>query len=219
MRRRVLVCSLAMLLVAGPARAQQAPGGQTPQEPKREPNVGGETLEFGTALAGFGVLIFPSNSTASHQPHGYLFDAAAAWNIQKHVGVEFDFAWALQRKETTSISGVTPATTIASPNMLFYTGNVVFNPLGHKRRLVPYAEVGAGATSVLAAEPDFGIPANSTHFTTSVGGGLRWFILRGFGFRGDYRFMPISGVPDSALAGVVAIRHVQRVYGAFLITF
>jgi hypothetical protein len=73
--------------------------------------------------------------------------------------------------------------------------------------------------SVLAAEPDFGIPANSTHFISSFGGGLRWFIARNVGVRGDYRYMPISGVPDPTLPGVVAIRHVQRVYGALVITF
>jgi hypothetical protein len=176
--------------------------------------VGAGKVEIDSALLGGGVLILPSSAP---QPHGYLLDVATAANLTKRIGVEGDFAWSIRREQVVSLSGASAVLT-ATPHMLFYTANIVLNPLGHERRLVPYAEFGIGGMSVLSAPPTFGIESSSTHVEGNAGAGIRWFILPHWGARADYRYIFIGGVGDAPI-GVEAIRHAQRLYGAVVLTF
>jgi hypothetical protein len=73
----------------------------------------------------------------------------------------------------------------------------------------------AAAQEVVGAER---IEIGSAIF--SAGGGVRWFPIRHWGFRGDYRLMRIvrdetGPVPD----GARIVRSAHRLYGAFVMTF
>jgi opacity protein-like surface antigen len=200
--RAFMLCAVALLVIPTMAFGQET--------------IGAGKVELDSALLGGGLLLFPSNG--AQPPHGYVFDFAAAANLTRRIGVEGDLAWAMSRRQTLALSGAGPIEQ-HSPNMLFYSANVILNPIGHVHRLVPYAELGAGALTVLAAPSTFGIAGDTTHLAVNLGAGLRWFIIPHWGVRGDYRYVVITGVPDSAIVGVVPIRHAQRLYGALVLTF
>ena len=192
----------AILVTAGVARAQEAGAGR---------------VEVDSALLGGGTLFIPS---AAPRSIGYVFDAAANVNVSRRVGVEGDFAWAMSRQHTVGLAGVAP-TAVRTPNMLFYTANVIFSPFGHGRRFIPYAEFGGGALGVLggSASDSFGLAPGSTHLIANIGGGVRWFPIPHWGVRGDYRYIAVRNTAPPGGIGVVPVGHVQRLYGALVLTF
>lgn len=200
MTRRMVMCWLAMLLTASVASAQE--------------NLGAGKVEIDSALLGGGVLILPGNQP---QPKGYVLDVAAAANLTRHVGLEGDFTWSMSRREAVSLAGTAPALE-ETPNMLFYTGNVIYNPFGKNHPLVPYVELGGGGMTVRDTPTPFGLAGGSTHATANLGGGLRWFIIPHWGARADYRYIAIAGA-STPTVGVTPIGHVQRLYGALVLTF
>ena len=202
MVRRVLGVLAVTLLTASAAAAQE--------------RNGAGRIEIDGALLGGGVLWLP---TATPLPRGYVFDAAVTANVNRWIGLEGDFAWSLGRSQTV---GVNFNPTIEhTPSLLFYTGNLIYNPFGHDRPLIPYVEVGGGAVSVLSAEnpPAFGLALSSTHLGGNVGGGFRWFIMPHWGVRIDYRYILIRNGDSAAILGAPPIDHAQRVYGAVILTF
>lgn len=64
------------------------------------------------------------------------------------------------------------------------------------------------------------MPNNQTYFTSNVGGGARWFPVRHWGVRGDYRYIMIH---NSTAAPVFFAqqtdRHANRGYGSLVLTF
>jgi hypothetical protein len=202
MARTPLLLLAAILVTSGVALAQEAGAGR---------------VELDSALLGGGTLFIPS---AAPRSVGYVFDAAANLNVSRRIGLEGDFAWAMSRQHTVGLTGVAPAT-VRTPNMLFYTANVVFSPLGHRRKFIPYAEVGGGALGVLggSASDSFGLTPDSTHLIANAGGGARWFPISHWGVRGDYRYIAVRNPAPPAGIGVVPVGHMQRVYGALVLTF
>jgi hypothetical protein len=199
MHQRWLIYPAAIILSAGVAHAQET--------------LGAGRVEIDSALLGGGVLVLPADQSHAR---GYVFDLATTVNVLPRVGLEADFAWAMGRSRTLALPG-SPLQTLETPGMLFYTGNIIYNPRGHEHALVPYAELGWGAASVLDAPDTFGLESNSTHLVANVGGGLRWFIVPHWGARADYRYIAIPN--GHAAAGVTPIRHAQRLYGALVFTF
>lgn len=200
MTRRILMCGLAWLLSSGVASAQE--------------KLGAGRIEIDSALLGGGVLILPANQP---QPKGYVLDVAAALNVTRHVGLEGDFTWSMSHREVVTIAASLP-TLAETPTMLFYSGNVILDPFGKDHPLVPYVDIGAGGMSVRSTPTPFGLDADSAHFAANAGAGLRWFIIPHWGARVDYRYIAIAGA-STAAAGVTPIGHVQRVYGALVLTF
>jgi opacity protein-like surface antigen len=151
---------------------------------------------------------------------GYVLNVAATANVDRWFGIEGDFAWAMSRQQALTLYGSASANQ-RSPNMLFYTGNLVISPAGHHHKLVPYAELGGGAVSVLDTSQTgaFGLAADSTHLTFNVGGGVRWFPMPHWGVRADYRYIGIDNANPPTTPGVAPIRHAQRLYGALVLTF
>jgi hypothetical protein len=174
-------------------------------------------VEIDSALLGGGTLFIPS---AAPRSVGYVFDVATNLNVSRRVGIEGDFAWAMSRTHTTGLSGLAPAS-VRTPNMLFYTGNVLFSPLGHGRSFIPYVELGGGALSALGGSPSdsFGLASDSTHLTANLGGGVRWFPMPHWGVRGDYRYIAIRNENAPVAIGVVPVGHMQRLLGALVLTF
>jgi hypothetical protein len=202
MRRTSLMVVAALFVTSGVALAQEGGAGR---------------IEIDSALLGGGTLFIPS---AAPRSIGYVFDAALNLNVSRRVGVEGDFAWAMSRQHTVGLTSVVPAT-VRSPNMLFYTANVLFSPLGHTRNFIPYVEVGGGALQALGGSPSdsFGLAPDSTHLIANVGGGARWFPIPHWGVRGDYRYIVVRNPAPPAGLGVVPVGHLQRVYGALVLTF
>jgi hypothetical protein len=200
--RTSLTFVAAILVTSGVALGQEAGAGR---------------VEIDSALLGGGTLFIPS---AAPRSIGYVFDAAANLNVSRRLGVEGDFAWAMSRQHTVGLTGVAPAT-VRSPNMLFDTANVIFSPLGHGRNFIPYAEFGVGALEVLGGSPSdsFGLAPDSTHLIANIGGGARWFPIPHWGVRGDYRYIAVRNPAPPTGIGVVAVGHLQRVYGALVLTF
>jgi hypothetical protein len=183
----------------------------------QENGVGAGRIEIESALLGGGALFMPSSG-----PHstGYVFDVAGTANVNNRLGLEGDFAWAMTRRQEPAFSGVSVPNE-RTPNMLFYTGNLVISPGGHDHHVVPYLEFGGGGLTVLdtSTTGGFGLAGNSTHWIASAGGGFRWFPLPHWGVRVDYRFIGIRNAGFAAPAGVTAVGHAHRVLGALVITF
>lgn len=197
-RKLVLLC-LALILVPRVASGQE--------------RNGAGKVEIDSALLGGGLLILPSGL----QPRGYVLDIGLAYNVKRQFGFEGDFTWAMSHSQTTSLTGPAP-TEEQTPNMLFYTGNVMYNPFGHDRPLIPYLEVGGGAVSVVGSSANFGL-ASTTHLAANLGGGIRWYIMPHWGARADYRYIAIQNNNAPAILGVAPIHHAQRLYGALVVTF
>jgi len=192
----------ATLLTSGVALAQEAGAGH---------------VEIDSALLGGGTLFIPS---AAPRSVGYVFDVATNLNVSRRIGIEGDFAWAMSRTHTTGLTGIAPAS-VRTPNMLFYTANVIVSPLGHGRSFIPYAELGGGALSALGGSPSdsFGLASDSTHLTANIGGGMRWFPMPHWGVRIDYRYIAIRNASPPDAFGVVPVGHMQRLLGALVLTF
>ena len=109
-----------------------------------------------------------------------------------------------------------------TPNVLLYTGNVLFNPWGSDRPVVPYVSGGIGALTTLdgADANTYGLAGKTTYLVGSAGAGVRWFPIRHWGARADYHFIGIkndrSGVSGP---GRRVMRTAHRVYGALVLTF
>jgi len=203
MTRKLVSIAVMMLLTSGAAYAQEL--------------VGAGRIEIESALFGGGALFMPSSG-----PHstGYILDAAATANVGRRLGLEGDFAWAMTRRQGVPIDSSTLPNQ-RTPNMLFYTGNLVVSPLGHRHPFVPYLEFGGGAMSVLdtSTTGGFGLEGHTTHLVATAGGGIRWFPIPHWGMRADYRFIGIRNDSFPATTGVIPIHHAQRVFGALVITF
>jgi hypothetical protein len=202
MTRTSLMFLGATLLISGAAFGQEAGAGH---------------IEIDSALLGGGTLFIPS---AAPRSVGYVFDAALNMNVSRRFGIEGDFAWAMSRQHTVGLAGVAPAT-VRSPNMLFYTANIIISPLGHSRKFIPYVEFGGGALQVLggSASDSFGLAPDSAYLIANIGGGARWFPIPHWGVRGDYRYIAIRNANPPVGIGVVPVGHVQRLYGALVLTF
>jgi outer membrane protein with beta-barrel domain len=159
-----------------------------------------------------GALFFTENSDASAPSFGnYQFGGAFTYNLNRFIGVE---------GEVTSSIGISQSldfgypSTVRTPDVLSYTGNVVFNvPSGSS--VVPYVTGGVGGLSLFSREA-FGIDQTETLFATNVGGGVKWYAGR-WGLRGDYRFLAVPSKDETSAFFGNDARYGHRVYGAVML--
>ena len=206
MTGKSIAVAVAILLAASAASGQEV--------------IGARRTEIDTAIFGGGVMFTPSPNVGDPQSGSYVLSGAVTRNINRWIGMEGDLGWAMGRRQALAFYGAAPPDQ-KTPNMLVYSGNLVYNPGGRDRAVVPYAEAGLGALTVLSA-PDtvnFGLSANSTHATANFGGGIRWFPIAHWGVRGDYRYMTIRGADAPARVGQQEVRSAHRLYGAVVLTF
>jgi len=141
----------------------------------------------------------------------YDFGGALAWNFTRVVGVEGELARSIGIKQYLADVLIRETT----PNMLSYSGNVVFNAPG--RRLVPYWTVGVGGLSVYS-RPALGIARDRTFVTGNAGGGVKWYSAGGrWGLRGDYRFMAVRSNRRASDFFGEDKRYANRIYGGVVI--
>jgi hypothetical protein len=163
--------------------------------------------------AGGGALYFTENDTEP-EFHNITMGAAVAYNINRFLGIEGEFAAALGYSQDVRFGGRTNDE--ATPNMLNYAASVVVAlPAGLLR---PYASGGIGGLTMLERE-EFDVADNQTFLTGNVGGGLKWYAPNGrWGVRGDYRFVMVREKNDApAFFGNVG-RYGHRIYGGVIIT-
>jgi hypothetical protein len=178
MRCRMLVSAFAMLFVAASAHAQETGGGAG-------------RIEIG-AFPGGGMFLTESSNGNEPDFGNYALGASFTLNLNRWVGIEGEGGGTLGIRQNFRV-GPTTFADRRTPNMWSYSGNLVVNPGGSDRSLVPYATGGIGGLTMCPCgdAETLGISKYETYLAGNVGGGLKWFSTRHFGVRGDYRFFMI----------------------------
>jgi hypothetical protein len=174
-----------------------------------------------SAAPGGGVFFMESTGAQEPQFKSYALNGSITFNANRWVGFEGDFGFAIGVRQNLTFGG-TDLVDQKTPHLFGYSGNVIVNPMGSDRALVPYAAAGLGGMTILNTNDAeaLGIMKNETYLMTNVGGGLKWFAARHWGVRGDYRLMVIRD-KDTApeFFGRQELRYGHRVYGALLLTY
>jgi outer membrane beta-barrel protein len=175
-------------------------------------------------VAGFPIGgMFFTGSTNDQEPKfdNYALGAAFTYNFTRYIGVEGEFGNSVGVHQNITF-GDTVLTDQRSPSMYAYTGNIVYNPIGNARVVVPYLTGGAGGMTLREKSDihNLGVTDNTSYFTGNAGGGVKWFAHRYFGLRGDYRLVMVN---DKATApeffGRQERRYGHRIYGGLLFTY
>jgi hypothetical protein len=151
----------------------------------------------------------------------YALGAAFTYNLNRYFGLEGEFGNAVGvHQKITFRDNV--LTNQRSPSLWAYTGNVVVNPMGNDRIIVPYATGGLGGMTLREKDDihTLGVIHNTTYLAGNVGGGVKWFAHRYFGLRGDYRLVMVndrSTAPE--FFGRHEVRYGHRIYGGLLFTY
>jgi hypothetical protein len=202
MTRKLLVFAIATFATAGAASAQE---------------VGAGRVEIGCAVFGVGGLFMEAATPTEPSFNKYVFGGSVTFNLNRHFGLETDLSLTLGQRQASTQS-LTPQTT---PNLFSYGQNLVYNPIGSDRALAPYVVGGVGGWTLFdtAGSADLGLPGPHTYLTGDVGGGVRWFMVRHWGIRADYRHILIKNDASVPFFGPQSLRQANRIYGALELTF
>ena len=166
------------------------------------------------------VTFIPAGSTFFTAKNGspdfgnYTYGGALTYNINRFVGIEGEAGGRAGLTQTFDLGG--GQVRGKSPNMLTYTGNVVFSPwTGHA--IVPFATGGIGGLTMFRREA-LGVGDEATFLSGNVGGGLKWYAPNGrWGLRGDYRFIGIRSRDDAPAFFGPDNRYGHRAYVGIVI--
>jgi hypothetical protein len=191
---------IAVLLIGGVDRAYA-----------QETTPGPGTVEI-TVIPG-GATFFTGSGNGSSFGN-YSLGGAAAYNINRFVGLEGEFSSSLGISQNLTDGGFRG--TQRTPDTLSYTGNVVLSLPTHSS-FVPYATGGVGGFTMLQ-QANLGINSNETFLTGNAGGGVKWYAANGrWGLRGDYRFIATQSRDTAPAFFGQDTRYGHRVYGAVII--
>jgi hypothetical protein len=206
MFRKTLVFCAAMLVVVAAASAQDI-------------RTGAGRLEVG-AFPGGGMFFTESNKGNEPEFGNYALGGSLMYNVNRWLGVEGEGGGSIGVPQNFEI-GATAFTDQKTPGMWAYSGNVVVNPWGSDRSIVPYATGGLGGLTLCPCgdADQLGVTTYETYLTGNVGGGLRWFSTRHFGVRGDYRFMMVNGKEGAPAFFGQENRYGHRVQGGIVLTY
>lgn len=198
MKSRVALFIAATALLAAPAVAQE--------------KIGPGTIEF--TLIPAGGLFFVSSDTESPFT-SYEIGGALAIDLNRYVGFEGEVGMALGVwHQSLSVSGVQMDE--APPNILDYSVNMTFAPLGGTRRATPYAAGGVGSM-LMYEHDDLGVATSKAFLTGNIGGGLKWYTRGRWGLRADYRFVMLQSSGKAPAFFGREGRFAHRVYGAVVL--
>ena len=208
MLRKTLMAIAVLTVLAGTAIAQETTG-----------PAGAGRVEVTAAPIG-GLFFVPSSSDVEPKFRNYGLGGAVAGNINRWVGIEGDVAFAIGMRQDVTFNGAL-LTDQKTPNMLTYSGNVIVNPWGSDRRVVPYLAGGAGALTMFNATDveNLGVTRNETYFTSNIGGGVRWFASSNWGLRGDYRLIMIKSKDEAPVFFGQENRKGHRIAGSIVFTY
>lgn len=190
------VCSA--VLSAGAAAAQ-------------ETAAGAGRLEV-SAFPGGGILFTQGSSDPDFG--NYALGASLTYNVNRYWGVEGEVGGAFGVDQSLTFRN--GKRSVTPPNMLAYNGNVLFYPTGNDRRVVPYATGGAGGLTMFERQA-VGVNNTTTFFTGNVGGGVKYYINRWWGLRGDYRFVAVKSKDNAPAFFGQDTRYGHRIYGGIIL--
>ena len=207
MCRKVLVVLAVVLCAAAGASAQ-------------ERGAGAGRVEIG-AFPGGG-MFFTKTSNGNEPEFGnYALGGSFTVNANRWVGFEGEGGGTVGVRQSFNF-GETAYTNQRSPNTWMYHGNVVVNPGGSDRALVPYATAGLGGLTLCPcgdAKNTLGVTTYKTYLTGNMGGGLKWFATPHVGFRGDYRLFIVRNNSTAPLFFGSETRYGHRVQGGLVFTY
>jgi hypothetical protein len=205
---RKALCTMALAALVGVTTASAQEG------------AGAGRVEIGMFPGGG---VFFSNSSDNAEPNfgNYTVGGGLTFNFNRWIGVEGEIGNAIGVKQEFTFNGET-LTHQPSPHFFAYSGNVIVNPLGNERALVPYGAAGLGGLRLIHTDKvaALGVTTGTNYLTANVGGGLKWFAGRHWGARGEYRLLAVN---DTAKApeffGRREVRYGHRIYGGLLLTY
>lgn len=206
--RRSTIASavIALAVAAAPASAQEMRAG-----------VRAEWCGF----PGGGLVFTRSTENAVPDFTNYALGTSLTWNLNAWVGLEGEAGFGIGTRHTITAGGRLLSSQ-PMPDTAAYSGNIVVNPVGSARFVVPYVTGGVGAFAILPRDGTeaLGITERQTLFTGNVGGGVKWYPSRGWGLRGDYRLIMLNHQDEvPLLLGEPGVRRAHRVYGGVFATF
>jgi hypothetical protein len=208
MLNRFFVVLAAVLLTAGTAFAQEV-------------GVGAGRMEV-SAFPGGGIRFTESAKGVEPDFTNYAFGGSFTFNLNKWIGFEAEGGGTLGLRQTMVFNNAELAEQ-KTPDTWLYMGNVLLNPLGNDRRLVPYGTGGVGGLTLLNHDAEeiasLGVMKNETYLMGNVGGGLKWFATRHVGLRADYRFFMLKNKDTAPTFFGQENRYGHRVYGGLLFTY
>jgi len=206
MARKLLAALAVVLFVAAGAFAQ-------------ERSLRAGRVEIG-AFPGGG-MFFSKTSNGNEPAFGnYALGGSFTLNLNRWVGLEGEGGGTLGVRQAFTF-GDTAYTEQRSPSTWMYHGNVVVNPRGNDRPLVPYLTGGLGGIT-LSPHRDaglLGIENYKTFLTGNMGGGLKWFAAPHLGFRGDYRLFVVKNNDTAPMFFGNETRYGHRVQGGLVFTY
>jgi len=206
MTRKVVATFAAVMLAAAGASAQ-------------ERVEGAGRVEIG-AFPGGG-MFFTQTSNGNEPAFGnYALGGSFTVNVNRYLGLEGEAGGTLGVHQAFTFNNA-EFTNQRSPSTWTYAGNVVVNPGGSDRALVPYATAGLGGLTLSRhrGAPDVGISAYKNYLTGNLGGGLKYFVAPHVGFRGDYRFFIVGDNKTAPAFFGTETRYGHRVQGGLVLTY
>lgn len=127
----------------------------------------------------------------------YTLGVSVRWRANRLIGAEGEAAFGFGGERTVMFQG-RELVSQKMPDTATYMGNIVLNPMRH-HATAPYLTGGLGVLSILTREgvEALGITTDHTLFAGNLGGGVKWYVQRGWGIRMDYRFLMVRGDPDA----------------------
>jgi len=206
MRQTLIVFVTAALIGAGVASAQ-------------ETGAGAGRFEIG-AFPGGGMFFTQSSNGNEPDFSNYALGASFTYNANAWVGIEGEGGGSVGLHQTLSTEKLSLADR-RSPSMWSYTGNIVVNPWGSNRSVVPYGTVGLGGLTMTPRgdAEQLGITNYETFLTGNFGGGLKWFSTHHFGVRADYRMFVVNGKDTAPAFFGNERRYGHRVQAGLVFTY
>jgi hypothetical protein len=191
------VVLIGVLAGAGAAWAQEGPG------PGK--------VEVTYAPAGVGYFTSKGNAPSFGN---YGFGTSATVNVNRFIGIEGELSAMISTTSDLQFGDLN--SNVKAPNVLAYTGSVLYSPWpGHS--VVPYAAGGAGGLTMFE-RPGVGVNQDQTFLIGNVGGGVKWYAGNNrWGLRGDYRFVGSRSKDDASAFFGRDSRYVHRVYAGIII--
>jgi hypothetical protein len=168
------VCVLLLVFTTHPASAQDVVGA-------------GKT---DLSLVAGGWTVFSEPDVGSEPSFGeYVIGANVSFAPLSWLGVEAELLAGLGRSQELKF-GSSRTLNLKSPPVFMDAVNLVVPILGDQRSIVPFVTAGIGETTVNRTR-DVGQADTETFFTGNIGGGVKVYSARRWGFRVDYRYFMI----------------------------
>jgi Outer membrane protein beta-barrel domain len=204
--RKTVAIIIGLFITLGTAFAQEA-------------GVGAGRVEIG-AFPGGGIFFGKDANDNGPNFGNYALGASVTANFNKWVGVEGEVGGGIGIRQDMTFNGI-PFNHQKTPDMLAYNGNVVVNPIGNDRAVVPYVVGGIGGLTLFTGKEvvPLGVTTDETYFTGNVGGGVKWFATRHIGLRADGRVIAVKNKDAAPFFGYEDNRYGVRIYGGLVLTY